>query len=591
MPAATAPLRRNAETHTRCTTMSSSSAARNAAPPPPEVTTEPTESDKEIARLRERVKELEARLAPPLEPTTVKDEPQFSSIVLFGADGNLATKKTFPTLFALWRKKLLPRDIVIIGYAREVMSTEEFRKNIVYKAIYSSAHAQRERRRFLQRVHYCSGQFDDASHVRERLAPLLAKLEQKQILGDCASDDEPLHKHVQSRMVFASSDDSDEDVPVPVVPRQDRRRVRVYYMAVPPFLYSRICRSLQAGGMRSESGRDRFVLEKPFGKCAASCASLCRELASLLREDEAYRIDHYLGKELVMNVLVLRFGNAIFEAVWSRRFVERVEICCLEEVDCKGRGGYFDAYGIIRDVTQNHLAQLLALVAMEQPLSLKADDVRREKVRALRACKVLDSRDVIRGQYDGYADDSSIQNKKTTTETFAACKLFVDTPRWAGVPFILTAGKALQEKKVEVRIVFREAPCQVPELRGACRNELVVRVQPDERVYWRVANKVPGLEELQVEPRRMNLMYTHTEVKDMPDAYERLVLEVLRGDATNFVSVDELDASWAVFSPALLKLEGTKPERYAYGSAGPSLERLYGSPKKDRVSIVGGSDR
>ena len=567
--------------------MSSSSA------PPPEVTTEPTASDQEIARLRERVKELEARLAPPESTLDVKDEPQFSSIVLFGADGNLATKKTFPTLFALWRKKLLPRDIVIVGYAREVMTTEEFRKNIVYKAIYSSAHAQRERRRFLQRVHYCSGQFDDASHVRERLAPLLCKLEQKQILGDCASDDEPLQHRgsVQSRMVFASSDDSDEDVPVPVVPRQDRRRVRVYYMAVPPFLYSRICRSLQAGGMRSQTGRDRFVLEKPFGKCAASCASLCRELASLLREDEAYRIDHYLGKELVMNVLVLRFGNAIFEAVWSRRFVERVEICCLEEVDCRGRGGYFDAYGIIRDVTQNHLAQLLALVAMEQPLSLKADDVRREKVRALRACKVLDSRDVVRGQYDGYADDSSITNKKTTTETFAACKLFVDTPRWAGVPFILTAGKALQEKKVEVRIVFREAPCQVPELRGACRNELVVRVQPDERVYWRVANKVPGLEELQVEPRRMNLMYTHTEVKDMPDAYERLVLEVLRGDATNFVSVEELDASWAVFSPALLALEGTKPERYAYGSTGPSLERLYGSPKKDRVVSMGGSDR
>ena len=227
--------------------------------------------------------------------------------------------------------------------------------------------------------------------------------------------------------MFASSSDDDDDAPPPAVPRQERRRVRVYYMAVPPFLYSRICRSLQAGGMRQQTGRDRFVLEKPFGRDAQSCASLCRELASLLREDEAYRIDHYLGKELVMNVLVLRFANAIFEAVWSRRYVERVEICCLEEVDCRGRGGYFDAYGIIRDVMQNHLAQLLALVAMEQPLSLKADDVRREKVRALRACKVLDSRDVIRGQYDGYADDSSITNKKTTTETFAACKLFVDT--------------------------------------------------------------------------------------------------------------------------------------------------------------------
>ena len=439
----------------RGTTMSTSSAP----PPPPEITTEPTASDQEIARLRERVKELEARLAPPESTLDVKDEPQFSSIVLFGADGNLATKKTFPTLFALWRKKLLPRDIVIVGYAREVMDTESFRRNVVYKAIYSSAHAQRERRRFLQRVHYCSGQFDDATHVRERLAPLLAKLEQKQILGDCASDDEPLQHRgsVQSRMVFASSDDSDEDVvAAPVVSRQERRRVRVYYMAVPPFLYARICRSLQAGGMRRETGRDRFVLEKPFGRDAASCASLCKELSALLREDEAYRIDHYLGKELVMNVLVLRFGNAIFEAVWSRRFVERVEICCLEEVDCRGRGGYFDAYGIIRDVTQNHLAQLLALVAMEQPLSLKADDVRREKVRALRACKVLDSRDVIRGQYDGYADDSSITNKKTTTETFAACKLFVDTYRAASFCLRVPRGGGVRESTASATASARE---------------------------------------------------------------------------------------------------------------------------------------
>ena len=193
---------------------------------------------------------------------------------------------------------------------------------------------------------------------------------------------------------------------------------------------------------------------------------------------------------------------------------------------------------------------------MEQPLSLKAEEVRREKVRALRACQALAPGDCVRGQYDGYAEDSSITNKETTTETFAACKLFVDTPRWASVPFVLTAGKALQEKKLEVRILFRDAPCRVPELQNACRNELVVRVQPDERVYWRVANKVPGLEELQVEPRRMNLMYSSTEVRSMPDAYERLVLEVLRGDGTNFVGEAELDASWAVFSPALSALEG-----------------------------------
>ena len=559
--------------------------------PPPEVAREPTVKDQELARLRDRVKELKARLTPPeyIKPNT--DTPQFSSIVLFGADGNLATKKTFPTLFALWRKKLLPRDVVIIGYARAPMDTLQFRRDVVYKAIYSSAHPQRERRRFLERVHYCCGQFDDAAHVRERLAPLLTKLEAQQVLGDCASDDEPLRQHVQSRLVFESSD-SDEDAPIiQTAGLAKRKRIRVYYMAVPPFLYASICRALASGGLRTTIGRDRFVLEKPFGRDSKSCASLCRELAASLREDEVYRIDHYLGKELVMNVLVLRFGNAIFEAVWSRRYVERVDICCLEEVDCKGRGGYFDAYGIIRDVMQNHLAQLLALVAMEQPLSLGAEDVRREKVRALRACRALDPADCVRGQYDGYVEDSSITNKKTTTETFAACKLYVDTPRWAGVPFVLTAGKALREKKVEVRILFRDAPCRVPELQGACRNELVVRVQPDERVYWRVANKVPGLEELKVEPRRMNLMYSNTEVQSMPDAYERLVLEVLRGDCTNFVGEAELDASWAVFSPALAALEGVVPQRYAYGSPGPCVDRLYDATERARGVLAGGSGR
>ena len=217
------------------------------------------------------------------------------------------------------------------------------------------------------------------------------------------------------------------------------------------------------------------------------------------------------------------------------------------------------------------------------------------------ACKVLDSRDVIRGQYDGYADDSSITNKKTTTETFApetyCAALAFDAAMASGSsghaclaqaalggrPVHLDGGQGPPGEEGRGAHCVSRSPCQVPELRGACRNELVVRVQPDERVYWRVANKVPGLEELQVEPRRMNLMYTRTEVKDMPDAYERLVLEVLRGDATNFVSVDELDASWAVFSPALLALEGTKPERYAHGSMGPSLIRT--------VDLMGGSDR
>ena len=243
------------------------------------------------------------------------------------------------------------------------------------------------------------------------------------------------------------------------------------------------------------------------------------------------------------------------------------------------RGGYFDSYGIIRDVLQNHLAQILALVAMEQPLSFGARDVKREKVKVLRSVRPLDAdRDLIVGQFDGYADDPSVANKRTTTETFAAARLYIDNPRWAGVPFVLSAGKALDEKKVEVRIRFEAVAGAVPDVADCAPNELVIRVQPDECIYWRVMNRVPGLHtSLKLEPRRMNLLYTPTESRDMPDAYERLLLEVLRGDATNFVSVDELDAAWAVFSPALADLAArkTKPDRYAYGSKGPNVARLY----------------
>mmetsp|Transcript_25174 Transcript_25174/g.100223 ORF Transcript_25174/g.100223 Transcript_25174/m.100223 type:complete len:493 (-) Transcript_25174:154-1632(-) len=322
----------------------------------------------------------------------------------------------------------------------------------------------------------------------------------------------------------------------------------------------------------------RYVLEKPFGRDLASCRALCAALSEVVREDEAYRIDHYLGKELVMNVLVLRFANVCFEAIWSRSHVERIEVCCFEEIGTAGRGGYFDKYGIIRDVLQNHLAQILALVAMEQPLSFDADDIRREKIKVLRSVRALDAmKDLVVGQYDGYCDDESVADKRSKTETFAAARLYIENPRWAGVPFILTAGKAVAHKKVEVKIIFRAVPGAVRDVAGCDPNELVVRVQPDECIYWRVQNRVPGLHsKLRIEARRMNLLYTPSESRQMPEAYERLVLEVLRGDATNFVSVDELDAAWAIFTDALDQLASrpSRPERYAFGSNGPCIRRL-----------------
>ena len=240
----------------------------------------------EVEKLRSRVAELELRLAPgAAAPVDALGGAAWTSLVIFGADGNLATKKTYPTLFALWRKRLLPPDVVILGYARADLSVDDFRKR-VYRAIYDSAHAQRERASFLERCAYVSGQFDDAAHVRGRLRPALERLEAAQAAPGA-----------RGRGGAAA-------------------RVRVYYMAVPPFLYGPICRSLRGGGLRGGGTADRFVLEKPFGRDAASCRALCAELGALLREDEAYRIDHYLGKELVMNVLVLRFANVCFEGIW-----------------------------------------------------------------------------------------------------------------------------------------------------------------------------------------------------------------------------------------------------------------------------------
>jgi len=262
-----------------------------------------------------------------------------------------------------------------------------------------------------------------------------------------------------------------------------------------------------------------------------------------------------------------------------------------EKIGTEGRGGYFDQYGIIRDVMQNHLLQMLALVAMEQPLSLGAEDIRQEKLKALKACTPLSVDDVVVGQYvassggPGYLDDPSIANRHSTTETFAAAVLHVHNPRWDGVPFVLKAGKALTESKVELRIQFHSVPGVVSALSSCAANELVVRVQPEESIYWKVQNKVPGLS-FAVEQMRMDFNYgTKYKKGSMPEAYERLLLECLAADHSHFVSAEELIASWRIFTPALheLKRLKRKPEPYPFGSRGPAaaddLAKRYGMKK------------
>ena len=286
-----------------------------------------------------------------------------------------------------------------------------------------------------------------------------------------------------------------------------------------------------------------------------------------------------------MNLLVLRFANVCFQGVWDRQHVKAVQVIFKEDFGTAGRGGYFDEYGIIRDVLQNHLLQVLALVAMEQPLSFSAEHIRAEKLKVLHACRPLSTDDVVTGQYAGYLDDPSVENKQSRTETFAAAVLHINNPRWAGVPFVLKAGKALTDSKAEVRVQFHAVPGAVSALASCAANELVIRVQPEELIYWKVNNKVPGLH-FEVQQQRMDLLYSSKFFeRKLPEAYERLLLEVLAADHSHFVSGEELVASWQIFTPALQALHASRrvPEVYPFGSRGPpsadALAHKYGITK------------
>ena len=576
-----------------------------------------------------------------------------ATICIFGADGNLSTKKILPTIFQLWKRKLVPRDLLVVGYARAQMTTEQFRK-IVFRCIYNPVQPQGERKEFLQRCHFVTGQFDDEAHMSVLVQEIEALEEQRfkdrraapsgtpigggSVMGGgggggggvFATSPPPERRTVGAGVadgVRRSSEALDFSSVV-----QQKEQVRMYYMAVPPFVYASICGCLRSIKSKKEAaaaaaalasasasasasataaasgdGRaappspaaaamprvvERFVLEKPFGRDTESCRQMTREL-SMLNEEEVYRIDHYLGKELVMNLLVLRFANVAFSSIWNRQTIKSVQVIFKEDFGCEGRGGYFDQYGIIRDVMQNHLLQVMALVAMEQPLSFTAEHIMGEKLKVLQACLPLTSDDLVTGQYvrcgkhAGYLEDPTIENKDSTTETFATAVLHVHTPRWDGVPFVLKAGKALTDRKAEVRIQFHQVPGVVSTLKDCAANELVVRLQPEQTIYWKVINKVPGLK-FEVQQMRMDLLYANKfndDAKPMPEAYERLLLEALAADHSHFVSAAELDASWRIFTPILKHLaeQKVKPHPYLYGSRGPAasdaLAHKYGMSK------------
>lgn len=350
---------------------------------------------------------------------------------------------------------------------------------------------------------------------------------------------------------------------------------RLFYFALPPTAFAVSAASINSSA-RARNGWTRAIIEKPFGSNSRSYEELSASLATSLKEDEMYRIDHFLAKEVVQNVLTLRFGNSTFNPIWNRHYISSVQVTFKEDIGTDGRGGYFDSFGIVRDVCQNHLLQILALVAAEAPVSLASDDIRDEKVKAVRSIRRINLDDCVLGQYgksaDGkqpaYLDDSTVP-AGSVTPTYACIKFFIDNPRWDGVPFIMKAGKALDNKKTEIRIQFKPAPGNL--FPDAAPNELVLRVQPNEAMYMKTNAKLPGMGH-QLDQVEMDLTYG-TRFKDvrLPLAYERLILDVMRGDHSLFVRDDELKHAWKLFDPLLDAIDNkTIPVHiYPRGSRGP----------------------
>ncbi|KAA3482832.1 glucose-6-phosphate 1-dehydrogenase, chloroplastic-like [Gossypium australe] len=478
------------------------------------------------------------------------------SITVVGASGDLAKKKIFPALFALYYEDCLPKHFTIYGYARSKMTDAELR-NMVSKTltcrIDKRENCSEKMDQFLKRCFYHSGQYDS----EENFAQL----------------DKKLKKH-ENFLPFLG---------VARVGLGGRVSNRLFYLSIPPniFIEAVKCASSSAS---SGNGWTRVIVEKPFGRDSESSAVLTKSLKQYLTEDQIFRIDHYLGKELVENLSVLRFANLIFEPLWSRRYIRNVQIIFSEDFGTEGRGGYFDNYGIIRDIMQNHLLQILALFAMETPVSLDAEDIRNEKVKVLRSMRPLRLEDVVIGQYKShskggvtypsYTDDKTVP-KDSLTPTFAAAALFIDNARWDGVPFLMKAGKALHNKGAEIRVQFRHVPGNLYNRNfgtdlDRATNELVIRVQPDEAIFLKINNKVPGLG-MRLDRSNLNLHYAARYSKEIPDAYERLLLDAIEGERRLFIRSDELDAAWALFTPVLKELEEKKiiPESYPYGSRGP----------------------
>ena len=432
--------------------------------------------------------------------------------IIFGASGDLTRRKLIPALFSQHVKGRLPEHIQIVGFARRPYDHEEFRRQMRQgmEELAEIVPDADDWEGFCRRLWYVRGDLDDTGAF-ERLQ---AFIDQKV--------DGPAH--------------------------------RLYYLATAPSFFPVVIEHLGQLDMaqESESWR-RIVIEKPFGQDLRSAQRLNQVVHAYFDEHQVYRIDHYLGKETAQNILVFRFLNTIYEPVWSRNYIDHVQITVAETVDVEHRGAYYDRAGVIRDMIQNHLLQLLTLVAMEPPATFDADAIRNEKVKVLQALRPLDLHQSVLAQYEGYCSTQGVADH-SQTPTFAAIKLYIDNWRWQGVPFYLRSGKALKEKTTEIVVEFKPPPhvlFDLPQDYHLTPNFLSLCIQPDEGIHLRFETKVPGSPR---ETRSVDMEFHYHESfagQSLPDAYERLLLDAIQGDASLFTRSDEIETAWKVLEPLL----------------------------------------